>query len=61
MENAKFLGTRMVIAAAIVAVALVYHAHNTSAIGRYQFHPSNPPGMIWTIDTVTGDAKARNA
>jgi hypothetical protein len=23
-------------------------------IGRFQFHPSNPPGVLWKIDTVTG-------
>ena len=60
MENSKFLGICMVIAAAIVAVALIYHAHKTSGIGRYQFHPSNPPGVIWTIDTVTGEVKGRD-
>jgi len=49
----KFLGVCIVIAGAIIAGALIYHAR----IGRYQFHPSTPPGVIWILDTVTGEIK----
>ncbi len=31
-----------------------------NGIGRYQFHPSNPPGVIWVIDTVTGKVTSRS-
>jgi len=62
MDRSKFLGVCIVAAACIVAGALCYHAAKTSprteeesGIGRYQFHPSNPPGVIWKIDTVTGE------
>jgi len=67
MDSSKFLGVYIVVAACIVAGALCYHATKTSprteeegGIGRYQFHPSNPPGVIWTIDTVTGKVTPRN-
>ena len=59
MKSDKFLGICTVIAAVIVAVALIYHAQKISTIGRYQFQPSNPPGVIWTIDTVTGEVKSK--
>ena len=59
MKSDKFLGICTVIAAVIVAVALIYHAQKISKIGRYQFQPSNPPGVIWTIDTVTGEVKSK--
>ncbi|MHC4773483.1 MAG: hypothetical protein ACYS8S_07960 [Planctomycetota bacterium] len=63
MTNVKFLGICIVLAAAIISGALIHHAQKAniaSEIGRYQFQPSNPPGVIWTIDTVTGEVKARN-
>lgn len=67
MNDGKFLGVCIVVAACIVAGALCHHAAKTSpraeeetGIGRYQFHPSNPPGVIWTIDTVTGEVKSRS-
>ena len=57
MENAlKVFGACIVIAAVILAAAIFYHART----GRYQFQPSNPPGVIWTLDTVTGDVKTSN-
>jgi len=64
MTNVKFLGICIVLAAVIISAGLIYHAQKTtnvsSEIGRYQFQPSNPPGVIWTIDTVTGEVKARS-
>ena len=67
MDSNKFLGVCIVAAACIVAGALCYHAAKTSprdaeetGIGRYQFQPSNPPGVIWTIDTVTGEVKSKS-
>ena len=56
----KFLGVCIVVVAAIVAGALIYHAQRTRQTGRYQFHPSTPPGVIWKMDTVTGEIKAGN-
>jgi hypothetical protein len=29
-------------------------------IGRYQFHPSDPPGVIWILDTTTGEVKTQS-
>ena len=63
MTNRKFLGICIVLAAAMISGSLIYHAQKTnvaSEIGRYQFQPSNPPGVIWTIDTVTGQVKTRS-
>ena len=60
ITNVKFLGTCIVLTAAMVSGALIYHAQKTnvgSEIGRYQLQPSNPPGVNWVIDTVTGDVK----
>jgi hypothetical protein len=56
MNNQKFLGVCILIASVIVAAALLIHART----GRYQFHPSSPPGVIWTIDTWTGVVSAKN-
>lgn len=78
MNDSKFLGRSIVIAAVLVASALCFHVVKTSApakkksadpdsaidelegIDRYQFHPSNPPGVIWIIDTVTGKVTSRS-
>ncbi len=67
MDSNKFLGVCIVLVACIVAGALSYHANKTSprteeetGIGRYQFQPSNPPGVIWIIDTVTGEITFRS-
>ena len=54
MENAlKIVGVCMVVSAVIIAAALVYHART----GRFQFRPHNMPGVVRTIDTVTGEVK----
>jgi hypothetical protein len=51
MENqSRFLGVCILIAAAFVAAALVYHAQS----GRYQFHQNGTPNLIRILDTVTG-------
>ncbi len=62
MDSNKFLGVCIALAACIVTGAPCYHANKTSprteeetGIGRYQFQPSNPPEVIWIIDTVTGE------
>ena len=59
MKDTKFLGICILISAIIVTMGLVYHAQQKSEIGRYQFQSSSPPGVIWTIDTVTGKVKVR--
>ena len=61
MQNPKFIGVCVLIASLVLSAAIIYHARASApiaptAIGRYQFHPSNPPGVIWVIDTTTGDA-----
>jgi hypothetical protein len=61
MSDQKFLGVCLVIAALILGAAVVYHGREKSAaqVGRYQFRPSNPPGIIWVIDTTTGKVQTR--
>jgi hypothetical protein len=56
MSNHKFLGICIVVGAVIIAGAVYLH----SRTGRYQFQPSNPPGVIWVIDTWTGTVNAHN-
>jgi hypothetical protein len=53
MDKQRFLGICIVIAAVIIAAAIYFHDSHS----RYQFQPSNPPGMIWIIDTWTGVVK----
>jgi hypothetical protein len=60
MEKERFLGVCILVAAVILAIALVYHAQQASAVGRFQVHFSDPPGIIYTIDTVTGNVESRN-
>jgi hypothetical protein len=61
MQNSKFVGACLLISSLILSVAIVYHAKastpTSNDIGRYQFHASNPPGVIWVIDTTTGKVK----
>ena len=61
MSDLKFLGVCLVLAAIVVGVAIVYHGRGGLAapVGRYQFQSSNPPGIIWVIDTTTGEVKTR--
>jgi hypothetical protein len=57
MAGDKFLGACVIIASVVLGGAIVYHASAAPAasqVGRYQFQPSNPPGVIWVIDTTTG-------
>lgn len=65
MQNGRFLGICLLISSAMITAAVVYHAKasavvQTAPIGRYQFHPSSPPGVLWIIDTTTGEVKAKN-
>jgi hypothetical protein len=53
MDNQKFLGICLVVAAIIIAGAIYLHDSRR----RYEFHPSNPPGVIYVFDTWTGDVK----
>jgi len=46
-----FTGLSIIVAATAVSAALVYHAQ----CGRYQVHPSTPPGVVWVIDSFTGE------
>jgi hypothetical protein len=57
MNNYNILGRHILIGSIIIAAALIVH----SFTGRYQFQPSNPPGVIWVIDTWTGEVKTRSS
>jgi len=60
MQNSKFIGVCLLLSSLILSAAIVYHARAATAngaIGRYQFQPSNPPGVIWVMDTTTGQVK----
>jgi len=64
MQNSKFVGVCLLLSSLILSAAIVDHAKAATAdgaIGCYQFHPSNPPGVIWVMDTTTGQIKARAA
>ena len=57
MEKAlKTVAVCMVVSSAIIAAAVIYHART----GRFQFQPHNMPGVVRTIDTVTGEVKIQN-
>jgi hypothetical protein len=67
MSDSKFSGICMLLAAVILGGAIIYHARTTAhqteekpQIGRYQFHPSTPPGVLWILDTTTGEVKSRS-
>lgn len=55
MDNQKFLGICLVVAAVIISGAIYLHDSRS----RYQFQPSNPPGVIFVFDTWTGEVKTR--
>ena len=55
MDSQKFLGVCIVIAAVIIAGAVYIHGRGS----RYQFQPSNPPGIIYIFDTWTGEVRSR--
>ena len=57
MQNNNFLGICILISIIILSSAIFYHAKQTKDIGRFQFQPSDPPGVIWVIDTTTGEVK----
>ncbi len=71
--DSKFLGVCILISAVLLSSAIVFHGNATSntvdssppvalspnPVGRYQFHPSDPPGVIWILDTTTGEIKTR--
>ncbi|MGE5191180.1 MAG: hypothetical protein ACM3U2_01680, partial [Deltaproteobacteria bacterium] len=62
MQSSKFLGVSILISAVVLSTAVVVHgklAAPASAIGRYQFHPSTPPGVLWVIDTTTGEVNGK--
>jgi hypothetical protein len=65
MQNSKFVGVCLLISSLILSAAIVYHAKASiqitlTANGRYQFQSSNPPGVIWVIDTTTGEVKTQH-
>jgi len=57
--QSKFLGICILVSSLIIGAALVFHANKDNSVGRYQFHPSNPPGVIWILDTTTGEVKTQ--
>ena len=59
IDSTKFLGICILLSAIVLSAAICWHAKSTSLIGRYQFQPSNPPGVIWTLDTTTGEVTTK--
>ncbi len=65
MNDCRILGACILLASVILSAAILCHAylaappHAGPEIGRYQFQPSTPPGVIWVIDTTTGNVKAQ--
>ncbi len=68
MQDSKFVGLCVLISSLVLSASIVYHARASAPItptitpdtvGRYQFHPSNPPGVVWVIDTTTGEVKSK--
>ena len=53
MNNYKFLGVCLVVAALLLSVSIIY-AKPSRRIGRYQFHASAPAEVVWILDTTTG-------
>lgn len=67
MTGDRFLGVCILAASAILGGSIAYHATaiapppaSEPQVGRYQFQPSNPPGVIWVIDTTTGKVTTGN-
>jgi hypothetical protein len=62
----RFLGICILISSVLIAAAVVVAGSMSRAvapesqIGRYQFHPSTPPGVIWILDTTTGKVTTQN-
>ncbi len=56
-----FLGVCLLISSANIAGAIIFALKPIpeSINGRYQFQPSNPPGVIWILDTQTGEVKTQ--
>jgi hypothetical protein len=62
MDSTRFLALCILVSAILLSGSIVWHAKitaNAPQIGRYQFHPSTPPGVIWTMDTTTGEVTAK--
>jgi hypothetical protein len=65
MQNSKFVGVCLLISSLILSAAIIYHTRASTqttptASGRYQFQSSNPPGVIWVIDTTAGEVKTQH-
>jgi hypothetical protein len=65
MRESWFGGICTLLAAIVIGGAVIYHGYgrttvHESQIGRYQFHPSTPPGVLWILDTTTGEVKSKN-
>jgi hypothetical protein len=58
MDNLKFLGICILLASVILSAAIVWHGK--SGVGRYQFQASTPPGVIWKLDTATGEVTTQS-
>jgi hypothetical protein len=60
MQDSKFVGVCLLLSSLILSAAIVYHAKASTANGRYQFQASSPPGVIWILDTTTGQFKTQS-
>jgi hypothetical protein len=60
MNDSKFVGVCIIIAALLIGGSIIYERlAKPEQIGRYQFQASTPPGIIWILDTTTGETKTR--
>lgn len=55
MDNQRFLGLCFLISAVLLAGALYLHARS----GRYQLQQSTPPGVVYILDTWTGEVRLK--
>jgi hypothetical protein len=63
MENAvRFVGRCMIMSAAIISGALIFHAMKTGSVGRFQYQSSaeNANHNYFKFDTATGKLTYEN-
>ncbi|HQU81903.1 MAG TPA: hypothetical protein PKY59_02185 [Pyrinomonadaceae bacterium] len=63
MNNSKFLGICILVMAFMISGSLIYHAHITASVGRYQIHSADIPGFVGNpvvLDTKTGEVRMKD-
>jgi hypothetical protein len=64
VNDSRILGVCILLASVILSAAVLWDAQLTAEhagpeIGRYQFQPSTSPGVIWVVDTTTGNVNSK--